>query len=141
MVRIAADKAGATLEGKDDEFFDWVGFYNSFEDFNALGRVSDPDRPYVTSEIGRWQWASETDRESFREFKNSSRTAFTRANFMIVVAIGNRIISVIDAIRDAKRYNGGDKIDISDKKSYNYKFAFDPLSTNRQFSMTLYTPF
>ncbi len=141
MVRYAAGKAGATLDGKNDEYFDWVGFYNSTEDFNSLGRVSDPSRAYLTGSDNYWQWESDNDRENFRSLKNSSRTAYNRAGFMVVAAIGNRIISIIDAIRDAKRANSHEKIDISEKKSYNYKFAVDPLSYNRQFSITVYTPF
>jgi len=142
MIRYAADKAGAKLDDKDDQFFDWVGFYDSSEEFNSLGRVSDPDRAYLNSPETYWQWSSEAERDVFRSYKNSSRTAYDRAKFMIMAAISNRIISVIDAIRDAKRHNRNEvHIDISDIDSYNYKFSINPLSSNRQFSLTLYTPF
>lgn len=141
MIRFGADKAGASLDDKSDEYLDWVGFYNSSEEFNALGRVSDPERAYLTGSENYWQWTSEDDRNDFRSYKNSSRTAFDRANFMIVAAISNRIISIIDAIRDAKHVSRSEKIDISHKKSYNYKFALDPLSYNRQFTLTVMTPF
>ncbi len=141
MIRFASDKAGASLDGKDDEYFDWLGFYNSTEEFNSLGRVSDPERKYLTGAENYWQWTSDADRNDYRAIKNSSRTAFNRANFMIVAAIGNRIISIIDAIRDAKHTGTSEKIDISDENSYNYKFAIDPLSYNRQFTLTVMTPF
>ena len=141
MIRYAADNASASLEGKDDEFYDWVGFYDSSEDFNSLGRVTDPDRSYLIGGDNYWQWTTEENRENFRTIKNSSRTAFDRAGFMIVAAVGNRIISVIDAIRDAKRANREKSIDISADNSLNYKFTIDPLSYNKQISLTLFTPF
>lgn len=141
MIAYANEKAGASLEGKSDEFIDWVGFYNSSDEFNSLGRVSDPDRQYLSNADELWQWSNEQDKEAFRSYKNSSRDAFRHADFMIVAAIGTRIISILDAIRTAKSHNRTEKIDISDKNSYNYKFSFDPLSKNRQFTFTLMTPF
>ncbi len=141
-IRFASSNAGASLEDKDDEFFDWVGFYNSSEDFNSLGRVSDPERAYLSSSDTYWQWSSDADREAFRTYKNSSRSAYDRANFMIMAAISSRIISIIDAIRDANRHNkNAEKIDISKNNSFNYKFSLNPMSENNQFSITLFTPF
>ena len=141
-IRYASSNAGASLEDKDDEFYDWVGFYDSSENFNSLGRVSDPERDYLNSAEGYWQWSSDAERETFRSYKNSSRSAYDRSNFMIMAAITSRIISIIDAVRDVKRYNNKqENIDISKNNSFNYKFSINPLSENNQFSVTLLTPF
>ena len=141
LIRFAGEYAGASLEGKDDEFLDWVGFYPSIDDFNTLGRVSDPDRPYLEdTPENHWLWLSESDQEAYRDLKNSSREAYRRANFMIGVAIVNRLISVIDAIRDAKR--AGRRLDdtFSDTDKWNYKIKLNPFSASRQISLTIYTP-
>ena len=141
MIQIANEKAGAALEGKSDEFNDWVGYYGSSDEFNSLGRVSDPDRVYLSQEDEYWQWSSEADQEAYRTYKNSSRDAYRQADFMIVAAVASRIISIIDAVRDAKRHNRTEKIEIGNIDSYNYHFGFDPLSRDKQFTLTLFTPF
>ena len=142
MIRYAADKAGAQLDGKDDQFLDYVGFYDSREDFNSLGRVTDPERPYLyDTPENYWQWTNDADRNSFKEMKNSSREAFRRRDFMIVAAVANRIISVIDAVRDVKKANRRVATNITDKDERTYKFSIDPMSYNRQVSITFYPSF
>lgn len=142
MIRLAAEKADADLEDKDDEFLDWVGFYQSIDEFNTLGRVGDPDRPYLEdTPENHWLWLSDADREAYRELKNSSRSAYRRSDFMIGVAVVNRIISVIDAVRDAKRSNRRLDDEFGDKEGFNYRFSVDPLDPDTQVTLTIYTPF
>ena len=141
LIRFAAENAGANLEDKDDEFLDWVGFYRDIDEFNTLGRVSDPDRPYLPDiPENHWLWLSDTDQEAYRDLKNSSREAYRRANFMIGVAVVNRLISVIDSIRDAKRASRRIDDSFGDKKKLNYKFSVHPFSDSRQICLTIYTP-
>ncbi len=141
-IRFAAEKANASIEDKDDEFRDWVGFYDDIYQFNTLGRVSDPDRPYLEdTPENHWQWLSADDQESYRDLKNRSREAFRRSEFMIGVAILNRVISVIDAVRDARkaRRTLDDSFGTSD--SPRYRLSFDPLNSRQMVSLTVYTPF
>lgn len=141
LIRFAAANAGASLDGKDDEFLDWVGFYPSIDDFNTLGRVSDPDRPYLEdTPENHWLWLSESDQEAYRDLKNSSREAYRRANFMIGVAIVNRLISVIDSIRDAKRASRRIDDSFTDSRKLNYKLSVNPFSASNQIRLTIYTP-
>ena len=142
LIRLANEKANASLEGKDDDFLDWVGFYKDIDEFNTFGRVGDPDRPYLEdTPDNHWRWLSDTDQEAYRDLKNSSREAYRNSNFMIGVAIVNRVISVIDAVRDARR--AGRRLDDSftDAEQSKYRLSIDPLSTRQQVTLTVYTPF
>ncbi|UCG60629.1 MAG: hypothetical protein JSV52_09860 [Candidatus Zixiibacteriota bacterium] len=143
LIRFAAQYANADLEGKSDDFLDWVGFYSDIYEFNTRGRVGDPDRPYLQdTPENHWVWISPEYQAAYRDLKNSSREAYRKADFMIGVAIVNRVISVIDAIRDAKRANRQlDDNTFGDLDKLHYKFRIDPLSLNRQISLTIYTPF
>jgi len=142
LIGFADQKANADLTDKDDEFLDWVGFYRSIYEFNTLGRVSDQDRPYLEdTPENHWLWQSEEDQEIYRELKNSSREAYRRSDFMIGVAVVHRIISVIDAIRDAKRARRSLDDDFGTDRGLRYQLAIDPLSRDRQIVFTLFTPF
>lgn len=141
-INLAAEKAGAQLEGKDDTFLDLVGFYDSREQYNTLGRVSDPERPYLyDTPSDDWYWESTQDRMNYREIKNSSKEMYRRRDFMIFAAIANRLISVIDAIRDVNHANRQISTDISNVEKPKYKLAFDPLSYNRQVTITFFPSF
>jgi len=51
LIRFASEYAGANLEGKSQEFQDWVGFYDDIDQYNSLGRVQDQDRPYLVDKF------------------------------------------------------------------------------------------
>ena len=140
FIRFASENADAQLEGKNDEFLDMVGFYNDIDQYNSLGRVSDPDRPYLPdTPENHWYWQSNADRDTYRDIKNSSREAFRRADFMLGAAVFNRVISIIDAARDAKRSQRriDDEFSRADKPFF--KIAMDPLNDHRLINVTMYT--
>jgi hypothetical protein len=139
-IRLAGERAGASLEGKDDDFLDWVGFYRDIDEFNTLGRVFDIDRPYLEdTPENHWRWLTESDQEAYREIKNSSREAYRRSEFMIGVAIINRVISVIDAVRDAKRSNSRLDRSFGHTAGLNYRLTIDPFSGRQQVKLTVFT--
>ncbi len=134
FIRFANERAGADLWGKDDDFLDLVGFYDNVDEYNSFGRVFDPDRPYLEDNASNhWRWQSSGDRASYRHLKNQSREAYRRADFMIGLAVLNRVVSIIDAIRDAKRSQRA--LDSS------FSIEIDPFSVNRQITLTLFTSF
>ncbi len=140
FIRFAGERASANLADKDEEFQDWVGFYMSIDEFNTLGRVGDPDRPYLEdTPDNHWRWLSVSDQEAYRDLKNSSREAYRRSNFMIGVAIVNRVISVIDAVRDAKRSRSRIDGRFRGSEQKKIQFSVDPFNDNRQVSLTVYT--
>ncbi len=141
MIDYARVHANASLENKDDEFIDLVGFYDDIYQFNNAGRVGDRERPYlVDTPDNHWYWQSEDDQAVYRNIKNRSREAYRRSNFVLGVAIVNRIVSVIDVIRDSKRMQR--EIDsFSDKKIKKIKFDINPLSIDNQVRLTWYPGF
>ena len=143
MIRFAAEQANAELDGKSKEFQDWVGFYDDIDQYNSLGRVQDQDRPYLAdNSTNHWRWQSDEDRANYRHLKNRSREAQRRADFMVGLAVVNRIVSIIDAVRDAKRANSEIKdADFSLVGKVKYRLDVNPFSTNKTVNFALVTRF
>ena len=143
LIRFASEYADANLEGKSQEFQDWVGFYDDIDQYNSLGRVQDQDRPYLEdNSTNHWRWQSDDDKANYRDLKNRSREAFRRANFLVGLAVVNRIVSIIDAVRDAKRSNNEIKdADFSLVGKIKYRFEMNPFSNNKPVSFALVARF
>jgi hypothetical protein len=140
LIHYAHEHAGANLDDRNDEFLDLVGFYTSIREYNTLGRVFDPERPYLDeSSTNYWDWQSEADRAVYRNLKNRSREANRRSQFMIGLAVVNRIVSVIDAVRDARRQERTIDDTFSSADKSRVKLAFDPMSERRQMKLTIMT--
>jgi hypothetical protein len=144
MIQYANQHANAQLEGRDDEFLDLVGFYESIDEYNTLGRATDPQRPFLAdTPENHWRWDSEGSIEAFKYIKNSYRESKRRSQFMLGLAVVNRVISIVDAIRDVKRHNAGigqEKSEFSKADSYKLQFSIHPES-DTQVRLTLLTPF
>ena len=139
-IRYAKTNANANLGDKSEEFRDLVGFYPSIDDYNSLGRVYDPDRPYLyDTPDNHWRWQSDEDRATYRSLKNRSREAYRRAKFMVGIAIANRIISVLDAIRDARRANRS--LDDSYAQEKPFQIQVGSFDDGAQVQLALRTPF
>lgn len=140
LIRFANERANASLDGKSDDFLDLVGYYTSVRDYNRFGRVFDPERPYFDENSSDyWQWQSDRDRQAYRSLKNASREANRRSKFMIGAAIINRIVSVIDAVRDARRQDRKIEDSFSSTEQPRVRFSFDPMSSRHQINLTLLT--
>jgi hypothetical protein len=139
-VRFADQEAGAHLDGKSDEFADFVGFYTDITDYNTLGRVSDPERPYLyDTPDNHWRWQSTADQMNYRTIKNQSREAYRRAKFMIGIAVISRIVSIVDAVLLTRRANQADESVFSERDVKPYEFRVDPLSSNKQVCLVIHT--
>ncbi len=140
LINYASTHASAQLAGKSDEYLDLVGFYSSTRQYNAEGRVGDRERPYYDeSSEYYWQWASDSERTVYRSLKNASREANRRAQFMIGLAVVNRIISTIDAIRDARRQERSLDAALEPSKPKKVQLAIDPYDSHTQIRLTLFT--
>ena len=60
---------------------------------------------------------------------------------MLGVALVTRVISIVDAVRDARSSNRQLDNSFSQTDRFNYEINLDPLSDTRQVSFTLFTPF
>jgi len=138
-IQYAATHANAQLDGKSDDFVTWVGFYNNIREFNALGRAFDNERPYLEdTPDNHWEWQSEDDRQTFRDLRNRSREAYRRSDFMIGVAIIDRVISIIDAVRSTGKINrriGEGDLSVAGGA---LQFTIDPLASRRQLCVTFH---
>jgi len=74
----------------------------------------------------------------FRDLKNASREAYRRSDFMIGVAIVDRIASIIDAVRSARIANRRLKQSFSKEPTRNWKLSLNPSSYDRQVNLVFY---
>jgi len=120
----AAAHAGVDNNGKEEDFYDWIGFYDSREEFNQIGRLYTTDRPYLPDTRSYyWQWDSYADRMKYKGIKDASKTAFRNSTFMIGLAVLNRLVSGIDTYRTVRA--AGKKVD-SISQLGDYKFKISP---------------
>ncbi len=143
-ISFAAEKAGADLEGKSDDFRDWVGFYDDIDQYNTLGRVLESSRPYLEDNASNhWRWQTLADKNAYREIKNRSKEADRRADFMIGLMVLNRIVSVIDAVRDVRKSHKlfGDSSEEDGPGKIRCRLDIDPFNAYRPLSFSVYTRF
>jgi len=105
-IELAVVYAGIDPSGKNDFFFDMIGFYDSRDDYNKVSRVYTRTNPYYpeTSEWD-WQWQGTDYRAQYRDLKNDSKAAKRNANFALGAAALNRAVSMIFAWRSARGHN------------------------------------
>lgn len=103
---LAATAAGADVSGKDDHYFDMLGFYDSREQYNKIGGVYEHTRPYYPDTKSYfWRWESAEARQKYRSLKNDSKSYFRNANFALALIITNHLLSAVDAYWSATRSN------------------------------------
>lgn len=141
MIQYGNQHANAQLDGRDDAFLDLVGYYPSIYDYNTNGRATDPERPFLQdTPDNHWLWQTDGERKAFRTIKNQYREANRRSQFMLGLAALNRVISIIDVIRDVHRHNEKVRTSLSYEPSYKLHLSFHPES-DTQVRLTLLTPF
>ena len=135
----AVEHAGVNPDGKDDEFYKNVSFYQSRDQYNESGRIIDPTGIYypVTAET-YWYWDSESNREVFRDMRNDSKSDFRNATFMIGVAVVNRILAGIDTFRIARKLKGrSGSLSSVDEKKLKLDFDANPFGSNPKVGFSL----
>jgi len=95
-------------------------------------------RPYLMdTPENHWRWQSSTDQNSYRQYKNRWREAGRRAEMMVVFAVINRLVSIVDAVRDARRSNRRLDTEFSKEEKPSIKLALDPMSRNNQINVAI----
>ncbi len=101
----AASYAGVDLHGKSDSYFIDVGNYNSIYDYNAAKlRDRNLNKYYRDVDAFYWQWEDRAHRDKFDQLRISSDLAHNRSMFVIGAILANHVLSAIDAVWSAHKY-------------------------------------
>ena len=99
----AATHAGARTQGKDGEYFEDLGFYQSRLEHNQFARYEDGPEAVIYP-LGRdffWEWDRQASRERYRQLRNSTASAGRQALFMTGLVAVNHLFAAIHAARTA----------------------------------------
>jgi hypothetical protein len=99
----AAAHADARPQGKDGEYFDDLGFYQSRLEHNQFARYEDGPEAALYP-LGRdffWEWDRQASRERYRQLRNSTAGAGRQALFMTGLVAVNHLFAAIHAARTA----------------------------------------
>jgi len=137
-IRYAQEHAGIDPDGKDDDFYGRLSFYNSRDDYNTAGRLYNPGDPYYPDiSTYYWYWDSDDSREKYRDIRNGSQSSYRKATFMIGVAIVNRIIAGIDVFRLAGKMKSRSSSEYSNAGKTKLKINTNLFSRDPGLSLTL----
>jgi len=103
----AASNAGVNPDGKSEDFYSNLSFYNTRDEYNQFTRLfNGPSQPvYPEDDFWNWEWQSNNTRLEYRDLRNQSKTYYRRALYSVGAAILSRIVSGLDAAKTAKKYN------------------------------------
>ncbi len=95
--------AGVTAADRDDDYWRTVGNYRSSEEYNEDRRRDlraglDPEGPEYTGSDA-WRWQSETRYDEYNFLRRDANGAYENADFVLVLALVNRLIAFVDAMR------------------------------------------
>ena len=97
----AAVHAGASPSGKSKQYFDDLGFYESFHQHNRYAAVEEGASAQLYPGGGEffWEWDREESRLRFRELRNSARGADRNAVMATGLIIANHLFAAVHAAR------------------------------------------
>jgi len=104
----AVQKAGISLDGKDEEYFINIGNYRSIREYNDQKLLERQlNRLYNESpEAGlAWNWDSEEDMREYRDSRLKSEDLYTYAQITVLGLVLNRIWSAVQAAIFVRDHN------------------------------------
>ena len=111
--------AGVVADGKDDDFYRTLTFYDSRDQFNE---TRSPFRsPYPNTADYDWQWDSDTSRKQYRDIRNQSKEGYNRAKFALGAAVLTRLVAALDSWRTARSINRTARMDMAGKWKVRFK--------------------
>jgi len=119
--------AGVNLEGKSDDFFEDITYYDSRDEYNQFARLYNGDEAviYPENDFWNWEWNSQDSKGRYRGLRNKSKSAYRKALYMVGLAALNRIVSVLDAARSVKKFNRMLGSEFSSTNPTDLKFSLD----------------
>lgn len=100
-----AQMAGVSFSGKDNDFEVNIGNYLSVDEYNQAKLQDRAFDKIYTDPAYAWSWASDADRNRFREERIRSDRIFQAAKFAVAGLVVNRVISAFAAGRGAAAAN------------------------------------
>jgi len=111
---LAVRFAGVSRTGHSDDFYAKVREFNNSDDYEADVKLtarqeatgiqdvsaSALEAYFVDNRVSDyepWQWASHEKRLQYSEVRSSSKTSYRRADYMLVAAVANRLVSAVVA--------------------------------------------
>ena len=102
--------------GRDGEYYRLLGSYRTSEEYNdeirrdarsrygddLQGRADYFERHRIRDDL-EWSWSSRDDWERYQDKRRSSNEAYKRAKTMVGLAVANRLLAAVDAMRIAHR--------------------------------------
>jgi len=101
----AATHAGVDISGKDKDYFANLSAYPSIYEYNEEMRRQRRSEEIYPLDSHFWQWDNRASRLKYDQIRTSSERAYNRATLMIGGILLNHILSAIDALWAAHRYN------------------------------------
>ena len=95
----AAEYAGARSRGKERQFLDDLGFYDSRLQHNQFALREDGPSAEVYTALSDWEWRSAEARERYRDMRNGSQLARRQALYATGMVVANHLLSAIHAAR------------------------------------------
>lgn len=133
-IHFAQSHAGIDPSGKDDSFYSNISVFADRNQYVTFGRALEPDDPfYPDTPEWQWNWDSSESRDQFRDLFNDQRSANRNAEFMVVAAGVNRLVSAVMAWRAVKKNNK----EISNELSTDLEFSNYPESSQSALRNTL----
>lgn len=116
----AAFKAGADVNGKTEDYFEKMTYYDNLDDYNQFELLYEGSRAelFPATPEYYWNWDSDASRQYFRDLRNQSKSAFRRSLLFLGAAVANRILSGIDAYRAASSFNRNIEFSQTDWRLY-----------------------
>lgn len=108
----AVQFAGIAPGSRDDNYWRAVGVYRDSDAYNEDRRRDlriglDPSGPeYLGGDA--WQWQSEARFEDYNALRRDANSAYDNADLVVVLALVNRLVSFVDAMRSGPPQEGGD---------------------------------
>ncbi len=102
--------------GRDGEYYRLLGSYRTSEDYNdevrrdararygddLQGRADYFEQHRIRDDLV-WSWSSRDDWDRYQDKRRGSNEAYKRAGTMIGLAVANRLLAAVDALRIAHR--------------------------------------
>ena len=109
----AAEWAGiyaGTSGDHENSYWQNVGHYMDSDAYNESrlreARALGESPTGMISSTDAWQWVNEDRRDSYSQIRADGNSAYDRRDFMIMFAVVNRAVSVVDAVLNAGKDDG-----------------------------------